>query len=372
MANSYYQRKATIEWKKAKTPNALKRAENTDYTSGYFFVTLNVHEHKPLLSTLIGHVDELTAHVSDVSLHLSPLGERVQDCWLHVPEHHPNVQIIDCVLMPEHFHGLIHIYPREGESLSEIIRGFKIGCYHIYKELYPNSSASLFSEGFNETTPITAEDIETKKQYIHDNPRRRLIKEKLRDLFAICHEQRSPHWAMDRITQGLCHDSYLANHTEALQSAIDTLRPRLMTDEGQSLTLDYVGNRDLLQSARKLPLICHRADAEHFAEQSTAVIRAAQDGAIIVSAFISTKEREVLKELIAIGSPVIEIMDNGFSKTYKPWGNSFYACAESKLLQITPWNYLYQKDFTITRPMCMVMNELVRIISDMEDDWWKK
>lgn len=27
---------------------------------------------------------------------------------------------------------------------------------------------------------------------------------------------------------------------------------------------------------------------------------------------------------------------------------------------------------TITRPMCMVMNELARLIAGCEDDWWKK
>jgi len=41
------------------------------------------------------------------------------------------------------------------------------------------------------------------------------------------------------------------------------------------------------------------------------------------------------------------------------------------MVQISPWKYKYQKDATISREMCLVMNELARIISGAEDDWWK-
>jgi len=65
-------------------------------------------------------------------------------------------------------------------------------------------------------------------------------------------------------------------------------------------------------------------------------------------------------------------MDNGFAQRHKPFGKAFYACAEKKLVQITPWKYEYQKDATISREMCLVMNELSRTICQCDDDWWKK
>lgn len=170
----------------------------------------------------------------------------------------------------------------------------------------------------------------------------------------------------------VCHNTYLADSADALQTALDDLRLRLL-QHGDSLALDYVGFPDLLTAPRKLPLICHRADAARFSEQAAAVIREAEQGAVIVSAFISPREREILRTLIAAGCPVIEITDNGFGKTYRPHGTSFYACAESRLLQITPWTYHYEKDPSpITRPMCMVMNELARLICAQDEDWWKK
>ena len=69
--------------------------------------------------------------------------------------------------------------------------------------------------------------------------------------------------------------------------------------------------------------------------------------------------------------PFIEIMDNGFADRYKPTGKAFYACAENRLLQISCWRYEYRKDAIVSREMCLVMNELARVITQRNDDWWK-
>ena len=127
-----------------------------------------------------------------------------------------------------------------------------------------------------------------------------------------------------------------------------------------------------MAAPRKLPLICHRADAHRFEEQKAAVLSAARDNWVIVSAFISQKERDIKQQLMVEQLPFIEIMDNGFSDKYKGTGKAFYALAENRLCQISPWVYEYQKDGTmVSREMCLVMNELARMISGREDDWWK-
>lgn len=56
--------------------------------------------------------------------------------------------------------------------------------------------------------------------------------------------------------------------------------------------------------------------------------------------------------------------------------------AENRHVQISCWKYFYRNDtlckddnndnqHAISREMCLVMNELARIISDVNDDWWK-
>lgn len=161
--------------------------------------------------------------------------------------------------------------------------------------------------------------------------------------------------------------------------------------------LDMVGNM-LLLKRRLLPLVCHRVDAARFEEQKAAVMREAREQqAVIVTACVSPKEREVMKLLQQELLPIIVVMDGGFSQKYKPAGTAFYAVAEGRRLEVSPWEYEYRRREMrpvldaqglpmldeqgnpvmeevpdITREMCMVMNELVRVISGVADDWWKQ
>lgn len=102
------------------------------------------------------------------------------------------------------------------------------------------------------------------------------------------------------------------------------------------------------------------------------MLRAAREGAVIVSAFVSPKEREIGRLLLMEQLPVIEVCDNGFGDRYKPSGKSFYACAENRLVQISPWNYEYCRDLAVNREVCLVMNELARVIAGVGDGWWKE
>lgn len=160
--------------------------------------------------------------------------------------------------------------------------------------------------------------------------------------------------------------------------------------------LDLVGNMELLHRPL-FPLICHRADAARFEEQKAAVLRVAREqGGVIVTACISPKEREVVKLLQQEQLPVIEVMADGFSEKYKPAGKAFYAVAEGRRLEVSPWVYEYRRRVMrpatdekgcpvlnaqgqpemeevadITREECMVMNEVVRLITQKGDEWWK-
>lgn len=102
------------------------------------------------------------------------------------------------------------------------------------------------------------------------------------------------------------------------------------------------------------------------------MLRAAREGAVVVSAFVSPKEREIGRLLLMEQLPVIEVCDNGFGDRYKPSGKSFYACAENRLVQISPWNYEYCPDLAVNREVCLVMNELARVIAGVGDGWWKE
>lgn len=378
-------------------PRALQRDPLVDYTEGYFFVTLSVHDRLPILGDIREQINSQPSHIE---CRLTALGEKVLRCWHEIPAHYPNVQLIEAQVMPDHFHGLMHLTAsRPGIDLGKIIKGFEIGCTHAYWDILgipwytmkgrtdgvtdvkwvdndhftSRRGPALFSTGYNETEPFTEEQIETKINYIRTNPERLYIKRQRRDCFSIFRNQSSQNWTEQRVLSALQADSYLGKHPDAVLAAMERLRERLsfLDISKNQLALAYIGKRDLLLAPHKLPLICHRADANRIAEQTQAVLATARQGAVIVSAFISAQEREIRKQLLTEGLPIIEIVDNGFTENYKPSGRSFYACAEGQLLQISCWDYLYEKEAQVSREMCLVMNELSRLICASADDWWK-
>lgn len=390
-----------IEQEMQALPTPLQRSPGVDYTAGYFFVTLNVREKYPVLGAVRGRYNASSRAVEDVHLELTAVGRSVEECWSRIPEFYPDVQVLAQVVMPEHFHGLLYLKPGGNHHLGRIIRGFMTGCTHGYwdaleipwREMRQSvelgkcdplweekdhreskRGPSLFVRGYNDTIPLTPDEVDTKIEYIRTNPERRIIKGGLRDRFAVMRNQRSLNWTEDAILRGLKWDWKLTTHPDELEQTLTELRPRLLLQPGttaQGLALDYIGYKPLLLEQRKLSLICHRADADCFEEQAAAVLREARKGAVIVSAFISKKEKRIKQLLLQEQLPLIEICDNGFSARYKPYGNAFYACAEDRLLQLTCWQYEYRENRVCTRSECMVMNELARIVCKTPDDWWK-
>lgn len=385
-----------IEEKIAQTPDALKRDTSINYTEGYFFVTFNIRNRLPLLGQIDGYYNPSTKEVTNPGVRLTELGEAVLSCWNQIPSFYPNVQLIEAQVMPEHFHGLLFMKAGGKIHLGTIIKGMMVGCTHRYWDIlginwrtmvgvndgkadkhwtdWLHSTSlrgpSLFATGYNEVKPLTENEIAHKIAYIQANPERRLIKGISRDCFTISANHHSPNWTYDRAKLGLMSDQFLASHPDDLEQAWSIIQPRILT-HNQQPSLSTVGEQSLLSAPQKLPLICHRNDSDRKEEQASAIIERAQHGSIIVSAFISPYEREIKHQLLSKGLPIIEIMGNGMNPFYKPSGQDFYYTAEGKLLQITCWNYQYQRDDKITRPMCMVMNELVRLITGINEDWWK-
>ena len=408
---------AKIQQKESTLPDALRRDALTNYREGYFFVTINTRGYAPILSYISGRADANDGAEDEPRCVYTELGKRVMAIWQTVPAYHPGVKIIAAEAMPDHFHGLLHLSNTCKQHLGRIVNGFMIGCTHEYWDMLGidwrsmkkdiNKSAraaarewqdhdhtrsfrgpALFVRGYNDVEAITIEQVETKRRYIREQARRALIKGSMPDCFRIYRNCNSHGWTMDALRRAFLADRYLALDSHRIESTLLAILPRIQMLPGstnlaqspnQSYSaptikpvLSFIGMRTILAAQCKLPLICHRSDAMLFDVQRDIVLQAARKGAVIVSAFISPKEREIKKQLLIEQLPVIEVVDNGFADRYKPTGKSFYACAENRLVQISPWTYAYSKDIKVTREMCLVMNQLVRIITNKDDHWWNK
>lgn len=398
---------AKIRQKEAELSDAQKRAPNVNYYEGWFHVTLNVRDEVPVLGYLAGNAEAADDSEDAPRCVLTDLGKAVIESWNRMPEIYPFVEIDMAIAMPEHFHGLIHLLPGNKKHLGQMIKGFMIGCSHGYWDTLgipwrdmtyekgvrtpqyndPDHTHSfrgpaLFVHGYNDTEPITPEEVETKRQYIRNNPRKRLITRSKPDFFRISRNRRSATWTLDRVSSAIAADHFFGRNPDKYRQVYANVSARLKRmPEGEGLALDLIGNQKLLIALRRVSLICHRADAALFEQQKETTLKAAREGAVVVGAFINPKEREIMKLLMVEQLPIISITDNGFSERYRPSGKAFYATAEHRLLEISPWTYLFQREerddegnriASITREMCLTMNALARIISGVEDGWWKE
>ena len=417
---------AKIAQKDAALPAALKRNATTNYYEGYFFITLNTRNYAPILSFITGRPDAPDDAPDAPACEYTELGRKVMAVWQSVPRFHPQVEIIAAEAMPDHFHGLLRLLPGNRKHLGHLVGSFMGGCTHGYWDtlgidwrkdraerlakgahaLPPDRDRdhtrsfrgpSLFVRGYNDMEAVTPEQVQTKLRYIREQARRALIKGTFRDRFLVHRSCTARGWTLDTIRQGLRADRFYAHNPDRLEHILRSLLPRIpmlpaIVSASPSASpsasssaspsaspsasspkplLSYVGCSALLSAERKLPLVCHRSDAPFFERQRDAVLRAAREGAVIVSAFVSPKEREIGRLLLMEQLPVIEVCDNGFGDRYKPSGKSFYACAENRLVQISPWNYEYCPDLAVNREVCLVMNELARVIAGVGDGWWK-
>lgn len=425
---------AKIAQKDAALPAALKRNATTNYYEGYFFITLNTRNYAPILSFITGRPDAPDDAPDAPACEYTELGRKVMAVWQTVPRFHPQVEIIAAEAMPDHFHGLLRLLPGNRKHLGHLVGSFMGGCTHGYWDILgidwrkdraerlakgahalpPDRDRdhtrsfrgpSLFVRGYNDMEAVTPEQVQTKLRYIREQARRALIKGTLRDRFLVHRSCTARGWTLDTIRRGLRADRFYAHNPDRLEHILRSLLPRIPMQQAivsaspsaspsasssasssasptasssasssassPKPLLSYVGCSALLSAERKLPLVCHRSDAPFFERQRDAVLRAAREGAVIVSAFVSPKEREIGRLLLMEQLPVIEVCDNGFGDRYKPSGKSFYACAENRLVQISPWNYEYCPDLAVNREVCLVMNELARVIAGVGDGWWK-
>ena len=138
------------------------------------------------------------------------------------------------------------------------------------------------------------------------------------------------------------------------------------------IVCDTYGDRALLTARRCLPVVCHRKDAARYDEQKQRCLTEAAHGAVLVSACISPREREILTECADHGYPVITIHDNGFPDRYHPSADRLDQCMAGRLLLISPWQYHYRGNTEqVTVPFCKAINCVAQALCHTKDYWWK-
>jgi hypothetical protein len=90
------------------------RLKEYDYSQpGEYFVTICAKNHECMFGSILNG-----------SMNLNEKGRIVDGCWKGIPEHFPNVDLDEYVIMPNHFHGIVIVNEinilRRGEVTSPL------------------------------------------------------------------------------------------------------------------------------------------------------------------------------------------------------------------------------------------------------------
>jgi len=86
----------------------LNRWQGFDYSqTGFYFVTICTHKKIKWFGT-----------VKNGQMVLNKWGEIVYDCWMDLPNHYPNCELDEFVVIPNHVHGIIIIADRRERSVT--------------------------------------------------------------------------------------------------------------------------------------------------------------------------------------------------------------------------------------------------------------
>jgi REP element-mobilizing transposase RayT len=306
---------------------------------GIYHVTMTVPSREPLLGTLqIPDNDPKQAFVERTDL-----GKEIVYLIGSIPNYRPQIRLLQYCLMPDHVHFIVHVQQQMPYSIKAAIRGFwqaakKAGREYILS-ISPND---IRNNEQNTPSPIFTEipfirplsrsgQLQTMYDYVRMNPQRLATKHLMPGFFRV---------QEDINVAGRTY-SAVGNTKLLLSDRFETVHVR-----HDLLNLAATGNEQPLR------------------DYMNGCILAARQGAVMVSPFISEKEKEVQTVLLAEEHPIILLADNGFRDYYKPSAGLFDSVAAGNVLILSPWPYDPQKK-RVSRSECVAMNGMAEEIANL-------
>lgn len=180
----------------------------------------------------------------------------------------------------------------------------------------------LFEHGYHDRVLSGEGQLQKMIDYIHDNPRRLLLK---------------------RI------------HSEWLRPCFG------VSIAGRNYA--SIGNLRLLSRRCVQVRVSRRCSEQQISQDVDSYLKMARNGAVLVSPSISPGEKRVMRAAFDAKLPVVVLVENGFTEYSKPHGEQFDACADGRLLLLAPWEHHMEKR-QLTAFHCQQLNLMAGEICD--------
>lgn len=296
-----------------KTNPQTKRAYWHDYRSPCrYMITLSKSPDIPPFSQIHGDWRLPVGKQGSSYTRWSPTGRVIADRLYHINEIHPALRTEQYIVMPDHVHFLLWVQSMLPEHLGSYIARFK-NTINVAA-----STNHIFEDGFNDQIVTYKRNLNTIFNYIRSNPYRLAVRRACPDFFTRC----------NNLTIG------------------DT-------------QYQLYGNIHLLDNPFKDQVIVHRADDDRtFLSNRDRWLYTAANGGVLVSPFISQREKSIRKEAESLGGRIIQIINHPLGEREKPSGNDFELCIQGRLLIIAP-----SVPTELDRKCCLKMNALAQTLS---------
>ena len=349
--------------------------------AGLYHITLTIPSREPLLGTLaIPNNDPTMAKV-----YRTALGNALVNCLLGIPYYHPEVQVLHFCLMPDHLHAVLYVRQRMEKGIKTLVRGFwqgtkKLGRAHsAAASIAPSVSSSSVAPISSSVTPNIIREKTQEGRLQHETSQLEQLSAVLcKEIGTEAYYRLEPVFTEMPFIRPMGRRSQLPNTIRYIDMnpqrlATKRLKPglfRVQKDiEIAGRRYDGVGNTTLLMAKHFQPVhVRHelldeaaRGDNQPLRNYKNGCILAARQGTVMVSPFISPKEKEVQTVLLAEKHSFILLADNGFCEYYKPSDSLFDACASGRVLILSPWPYDEGKRH-ITRSECIALNAMAEEI----------
>lgn len=313
---------------------------------GIYHVTLTISSREPLLGSLVTPNDD----PKQAFVERTELGKNVIHALAQIPVRSPEIRLLQYCLMPDHVHAVLYVTRSMRQSIRTVVRGWWQGVKKLGREYVlsidpntiRNNEQNFPLDNQQSLSPLFVEmpfirpmsrrgQLDTMMQYVKMNPQRLATKRLMPGFFRV------------------------QTHIE--------LAGRIYSG---------VGNTKLLLADRfepvhvrfKMETAARQGDTQALRDYMNNCVLAARQGAVMVSPFISEKEKEVMVALLAEEHPFILLADNGFNEYYKPSAGIFDAVAAGRVLILSPWEYDPEKKH-ISRDDCTALNGMAEEIANV-------
>lgn len=355
---------------------------------GLYHVTLTIPDRKPLL----GELEVPDNEPNKAMVRRTALGNALVDCLLSIQRYHPEVRVLHFCLMPDHLHAVLYVMHIMPTGIRGVLRGFwqatkKLGrAWPVASSFVPNDirrNSQKESKDNQEESGNSQE--ETGRQSLRDETTRlEAFSEGLREQMGEeGYYQLPPVFTEMPFIRPMGRNTQLPNTIRYIDMnpqrlATKRLKPGFFCVQRGIMiggrSYDGVGNTTLLMAEKMATVHVRSAmvkaaesgDVEPLRNYKNSCVLAARKGAVMVSPFISTHEKQVMKVLLDEQHPFICLTDNGFRDYYKPSGVLFDACAAGRVLILSPWQYDAGKRH-ISRADCVALNGMAEEITYNSD-----